>query len=294
MSFARRLLVPLVLGASLAFISGCGGNEEEETEQAPQEQSASAETGGADFGHIHGLGVSSDDRTLFVATHNGLHSVPRGSRTPELVGDTRKDVMGFSVVSPERFVGSGHPAPDEDLPPNLGLIESRDRGKTWKSISLSGEADFHVLRSSGDRVYGFDGRRGLLASTDGGRSWDERATPAPLFDLALDPRSPERLIAATEQGLFSSPDGGKTWRPVNAQIAGLLAWPSRNELYLVDGSGQVQRSSDGGRSFTAAGSAGGQPVAFISHQDDLYVALSDNTVRRSTDGGASWTVRAAP
>jgi hypothetical protein len=294
----RGFAVALILGASL-LASACGSDDEDQAaETAPQpaaQQEEQAEaTGDAApaFEHIHGLGAA--EGTLYVATHNGLFRVPRGSRKPELVGNTRKDVMGFSVISADRFVGSGHPGPGEDLPPNLGLIESRDGGKTWKSLSLSGEADFHVLRSAGEIVYGFDGAQGFTVSPNGGRTWRKRQTPAAMFDLAVDPQDRDRLVAATEAGLFASSNGGKAWRPVNQQLAGLLAWPERGTLFLVDQTGQLQRSSDGGRSFAPAGSVGGQPAAFTAQRGDLYVGLSDSTVRRSTDGGASWTVRAAP
>ena len=294
----RGLLAALVIGFAV-LVTACGSDDDERAaESAPQpaatqeHEAEAAEDTAPAFEHIHGLGAA--EGTLYVATHNGLFRVPRGSRKPQLVGDTRKDVMGFSVISADRFVGSGHPGPGEDLPPALGLIESRDGGKTWKSLSLAGEADFHVLRSAGEVVYAFDGAQGFMASPNGGRTWRKRQTPAAMFDLAVDPQDRDRLVAATEAGLFSSGNGGGTWRPVNQQLAGLLAWPERGTLFLVDQAGQVQRSSDGARTFSAAGSVGGQPGAFTAQDGDLYVGLSDSTVRRSTDGGASWTVRAAP
>jgi photosystem II stability/assembly factor-like uncharacterized protein len=200
------------------------------------------------------------------------------------------------VVGGDRFIGSGHPAPDDaNQPPNLGLIESRDAGRTWKSISLLGEADFHVLQSAGKRIYGFDGTQGrLMISSDGGRRWIQRAPPAAMFDLAIDPRDPDHIVASTERGVLSSNDAGKSWRPLRADTAGLLAWPAGDRLYLVDGQGAVQHSGDGGRRWQPAGSIGGQPVAFIAHGSDLYVALADATVKRSEDEGVSWTVRATP
>jgi hypothetical protein len=36
--------------------------------------------------------------------------------------------MGFTIVGPNRFLGSGHPDLRDDLPPLLGLIESTNRG----------------------------------------------------------------------------------------------------------------------------------------------------------------------
>jgi hypothetical protein len=273
------------------LLAACGGDDPS-VESAEEQPSGETES----VHHIHGLGVGPESGTLYVATHNGLFRASKGQQQPRRIGDSSQDIMGFSVVGPDRFIGSGHPDPaDTSSPPNLGLIESRDGGKTWQSVSLLGEADFHVLRSSGERIYGYDGTQGrLMVSSDGGREWTQRTPPAAMFDLAIDPGDPDRVVASTERGVFSSTNAGKAWRPLRADTAGLLAWPVADRLYLVDGQGQLQRSADGGRRWQPTGSIGGQPVAFIAHDSELYVALADSTVKRSTDGGETWSVRATP
>jgi hypothetical protein len=295
MASARRLcalqLAVALLGAAalLLVVAGCGDDSTvESSESRPDAETATVH-------HIHGLGVGPDSGELYVATHSGLFVAGDGEQQLRQVGDSQQDIMGFSVVGPDRFIGSGHPDPsDTDSPPNLGLIESRDGGRTWKSISLLGEADFHVLQAAGGRIYGYDGTQGLMVSSDGGRQWTQRTPPAAMFDLAVDPGDPERIVASTERGIVSSADAGKTWRPLRDDIAGLLAWPAPNALHMVDGQGQIQRSPDGGRKWEAAGNLGGQPAAFVAHGNELYAALADSTVKRSTDGGATWTVRATP
>ncbi|MGI8594369.1 MAG: F510_1955 family glycosylhydrolase [Solirubrobacteraceae bacterium] len=284
-------VLALTVAAALAFAaSGCGddGPTEAGEQAAP---SRPAGTGGLE--HIHGLGVRGD--TLYIATHAGLWAALAGQTKAMPVGTSGQDIMGFSVLGPKRFIGSGHPAPGQDQPPNLGLIESRDGGKSWRSISLLGEADFHVLESLGQRVYGFDGTQGrLMVSSDGGRSFQQRTTPAAMFSLAIDPGDPDRVVAATERGIFASSNAGRGWRPLREDVAGLLAWPAADRLYLVDGSGQLQLSRDGGRRWTSSGEVGGEPAAFLAEEAQLYIALADATVKRSADGGRSWSVRAAP
>lgn len=95
--------------------------------------------------HVHGLGVNPADEALFIATHTGLYRSGEGDSKSVRVGDSRQDTMGFTVAGADRFLGSGHPDARQDLPSLLGLIESTDAGETWESISLLGEADFHVL-----------------------------------------------------------------------------------------------------------------------------------------------------
>jgi hypothetical protein len=251
--------------------------------------------------HVHGLGVNPADGALFIATHTGLYKVDEGERKAERVGDRYQDTMGFTIVGPNRFLGSGHPdlndAREQNLPPLLGLIESTDRGESWEPISLLGEADFHVLRFAGERVYGYDASNDrLLVSGDRGRSWNQLEKPGPLVDLAVDPADERRIVVASagglEEGLFESREGGDSWKRVSEAV-GLLAWPGR--LYLIAGGGQVFASQDGGRRLEQQGEIGGQPAALVAEgPTELYAALHDGTIKRSTDGGASWVVRSTP
>lgn len=168
--------------------------------------------------HVHGLGVNPADGALFIATHTGLYRLDEGEGKAERVGGDRyQDTMGFTIVGPNRFLGSGHPdineAREQGLPPLLGLIESTDSGESWEPVSLLGEADFHVLRSVGKRVYGYDATNArLLVSADRGRAWDDVKEPGPIVDLAVDPTNRKRIVAASAgglaEGLFESRDGG--------------------------------------------------------------------------------------
>jgi hypothetical protein len=272
-----------------AMLGGCGGGDENGAPAVPISDPGPI--------HVHGLGVNPRDGALFIATHTGLFRAGAGESKASRVGDRYQDTMGFTVVGPDRFLGSGHPDGRTADPPFLGLIESDDAGRTWEPVSLRGDADFHVLEASGDVIYGFgsdyDSRRNqFLVSTDGGKTWDEREVPEPLISLAVHPREPRRLIAAGERGLYESPDGARRWVPLGGEPA-LVDWQTPGQLALVTMRGTAMTSRDG-RTWTPGGSIGGQPAAFEAEQDGLYVALHDGTVKRSTDAGRSWTVRSRP
>jgi hypothetical protein len=252
-------------------------------------------SGGADRSHVHGLGVNPTDDSLYIATHTGLFRSPRGQTTASRVRDSQQDVMGFSVLGPSTFLGSGHPGPLQGGPSNLGLIRSDDAGNSWESISLMGEADFHVLRSQDNMVYGFNANSGaLMVSDDRGCTWDERDSPGAMVDLAIDPSDPSHVIASTEQGLVASGDAARSWQTLVEDKLALLTWPAPDQLYSLDGTGHIARSRDAGIRWQARGSISAQPVAFTSGGDDLYAALADGTVKRSADGGTTWSVRVAP
>ena len=279
---ARRKVAFACLAAvaSALALAACGGDDD------------SGPSAPAAGGHIHGLGIDPSDGALFVATHNGLFRSEPGSETAEQVGESEQDTMGFSITGPEEFLGSGHPGPGQDGPPSLGLIRSADAGLSWETISLAGEADFHILRSQGERVYGFNGLNAqLMISDDGGESWQTRQPP-PLIDLAIDPDDPDRVVASTERGLALSENGADSWEPIAAEV-GLLAWPSSERLYLIDGSGAVF-AGEAGEELRRVGGIGGQPVAFApGGERGLYAALADGSVLESRDGGSSWQQRTA-
>ena len=276
--------------AALLVAAGCGD------EEGGDERPAVSDPGPV---HVHGLGINPKDGALFIATHTGLFRAGPTETKATRVGGRFQDTMGFTVVGPDRFLGSGHPDPRDDLPPFLGLIESTDAGRSWRAVSRQGESDFHALEAEGSQVYGFGSdyetrKPQFLASADGGRTWQERTIPESLIALALGPDDPDHLIASGERSLYESTDGGRRWTRL-ADGAGAVAWPARDRLYLIDGTGGVQLSADGGRRWKAVGHVGGHPAAFEAEAaDDLYVALHDGTVKRSTDGGVSWRVRSAP
>lgn len=249
--------------------------------------------------HVHALGIDPADEALFIATHTGLYRVDADAERARRVSDRHQDTMGFTVVGPGRFLGSGHPDVRDGLPSLLGLIESADAGVTWKSVSLLGEADFHVLRRAGPRLYGYDASNDrLLVSADGGEKWDELSKPGAIVDLVVSAVDPRHIVVSTvggiEEGLFRSSDAGRTWQKLGDRV-GLLAWPAESALYVVAGNGDVFVSADGGRRLDRRGELGGEPAALAGrHAQELYVAFHDGTVKRSVDGGATWTVRSTP
>jgi photosystem II stability/assembly factor-like uncharacterized protein len=224
-----------------------------------------------------------------------MFRLPPAEKELERVGDRLQDTMGFTVVGPDHFLGSGHPDfyKDEDLPPLLGLIESRDAGRTWAPRSLLGEADFHVLRADGKRVVGYDVANGrLLVSRNGGRTWRKQLLPATLVDLVPDPANPRVLLATSPARLLISRDGGKHWRSVTRKT-GLLAWPEPGRLYLLAADGRLWLSLDRGRRWQLRGSTGGLPAAFLALPGGhMYAALHGGAVKQSRDAGKSWTLRA--
>jgi photosystem II stability/assembly factor-like uncharacterized protein len=243
--------------------------------------------------HVHALAVNPRDGALFIAAHTGLFRLaPTGSKA-ERVGDRQQDTMGFTVMGPNRFLGSGHPDLRDRQPSLLGLIASKDGGESWRPVSLYGKADFHILRVRGEGVVGYDASHGrVMTSNDGGRVWRAHRFDGPLVDMVLEPGGGQ-LLATTPSQLILSRDGGRSWGGLS-EATGLLAWPRQDRLYLLAPDGRLWLSPDRGRRWRGLGEIGGNPAAFAVSGRRMYAALHDGAIKTSGDNGLSWRLLARP
>jgi hypothetical protein len=195
----------------------------------------------------------------------------------------------------DRMIACGHPPANSELPPSLGMIESRDAGKTWSEISGLGKDDFHAQFSGDSIVAGVFGAAALNVSTDDGKAFEERAAPDPLVDLEADPDSPGRLIASSQRGLITSADGGWSWRTHDPIPSMRFAWLGAGALYRIDREGPSSSAPTAAR----RGRNAVQPVA--NHRRCTPTALTTSTSPCSTAPSRSpttpvktWTARVTP
>ncbi|MHA6781837.1 F510_1955 family glycosylhydrolase [Pseudonocardia saturnea] len=274
MNRSHRRYAALVPAVALT-LAGCAGPD--------------ASTGiasGPVFAHVHGLGVDPADGAVYVASHDGLFRSGPDGLTP--AGAAGRDLMGFTIAGPGTYLSSGHPAPGDDLPNPLGLVESRDGGETWASVSLTGEVDFHALEVASGTVFGYDATNGLIrASVDGGRSWEDCSTLEAL-DIAVDPADPARVLATVQGGVAGSTDGARSFGPPTGPQLAYLSWGPDGTVYGLDLDSAVFTSSDAGITWQQVGTGpGGRPQA-VTAVDGALLAATATGVYRSDDGGVTF------
>lgn len=274
--FRRCFLAPFMTVASALALVSCSSGPS----TSPDKTAATPFVG-----HVHGLGVDPADRVLYVATHGGVFRLTGGRL--ELVADRAQDTMGFTVVGPNHFVASGHPAPtDLGRPIHLGLIESRDAAITWTELSLSGKADFHSLDQGVDGLYGYDSRSGTVMKSSDKKTWVPLMS-GEVRDLATHPTLPNLVLVTTAKGVIRIAGRDQTALPSPTGLW-FLEWPTPDLLVGVRSDGTVQQSFDAGSNWAQTGQIPGRVESFHA-AGETWFAATDLGIYTSSDRGHDWT-----
>ncbi|EGL84175.1 hypothetical protein CathTA2_0274 [Caldalkalibacillus thermarum TA2.A1] len=263
------------------------------------------------FMHVHGLSYDPQEPyDLYLSTHHGLIRIDdEGQWNWTSSAEHRHDLMSFTFRDEETMIASGHPAKASDFQDPLGVIISKDRGKTWEPIALHGEVDFHVMEvnaSDPDVIYGIDAHgSGLYRSTDGGFNWEVLETKglpedfATVFALVSDPGNPESVLAGTQRGIFKSEDGGKTWElKSNEQTfvsgKGVSKQSGMIIVYLYGQSPGLMISHDFGETWDSLnlvleGNDAVTHIAVHPSEEGVYtVGTREEHLFQTADGGENW------
>lgn len=235
-----------------------------------------------DVEHIHN--VKAFGKKVLLGTHHGLYQYfsPTDVR---MIGNQMIDVMGLAVNGTSLFA-SGHPAPGSNAKNPLGLIRSDDGGKTWRSVSLSGEVDFHALETRGKIFYGVNSGNGkLLHSQDGGKSWKDLGGMK-YEDFAIANPKKNQIYLTRDGKLFRGNDGLNTVSEIKG-IAGVRAVEVRGSELFVAAGKSLMLSTSSGRSWEKR-AAFTSEIADFSVSSNLVVVVAGNQIFTSTDGGKSF------
>ena len=194
-----------------------------------------------------------------------------------------------------------------------GVCRSTDGGKHWQALPETAKLGIVAQRDKSVRALAVDPTDGnvvyagtptgkIFKTGDGGQTWRqvyECPLPGSVSAVAVSPRRPGTVLAATTNGVVVSRDGGTTWKTAAGVggAASVAISPSDPNVFYA-GAGNVYKSVDGGGTWAACG-AGIDPKAHV-----VEVAVSPRDARAvcciatdgwsghfyaSADGGQTWT-----
>lgn len=254
--------------------------------------------------------------------------------------------IGCVTIAPSNhntiWVGTGENVGGRHVGYGDGVYKSLDGGKTFTNMGLTesehiarilvhpGDPDIVYVASQGP-LWSAGGQRGLYRTTNGGQTWNQVLAKGPytgVTDVAMDPRDPDVLYAATHQrhrtvwalidggpetGIFKSIDAGETWRELKNGLPGqdkgkigLAVSPIHPDVVyatieLAEHTGGFWRSEDAGESWTRMSDyiAGGtgphyyQEIYCDPHRFDV-VYHANVRLGRTEDGGKTWDAAESP
>lgn len=276
---------------------------------------------------IYGLAIdrSTSPRTLYAATRFGgvFKSTDGGLNwRPVNTGLTSLGPPGSAFDQSQTIaIDQVHPA-TVVVSTGAGVFRSTDGGVAWSAsdAGLSANSAVRILLddSSGATSRMFAGSTdGLFRSDDGAASWVSLASPADIFDIAVDPTTtPHGLYVVAGDSLWSSADDGATWMristypfPLPDAVTSVAIDPRTTPatLYVADaqavesGVEPIWRSADTGVTWTSLNLRSSLGPSLQENPYKLRIdssttpstlyAANQGGVFASADGGTSWTLQ---
>jgi photosystem II stability/assembly factor-like uncharacterized protein len=221
------------------------------------------------------------------------------------------DIVAYLGSSNVIYVGGMSHYSDTKNESVKGLLyRSNDGGETWDSLWTPDSMWFQCLAidSSSGNIYagtaGGDVSRiyKIYRSTDGGNIWEETSGweyyANPIFDIAIDPISPNILYAGTGGAVFKSTDYGASWIPraiIPFAYTLLIDPDSTNIIYAGSGgpyadSGGVswERIGLGDHPITSLVGKFGTSKTIYAGTGGEFLETGGRGIFYSTDNGESW------
>ena len=184
-----------------------------------------------------------DHRGIWAGVEVGgvFHSADGGESWNKLAAlggsDSGLDIHGIAI-------SAGRPKKILVTTPK-GIWTSTDEGRSWTAHGFRFAGQEHgaytrgvavkpgdpdvIFVGNGNVVFGDKGE--VQRSTDGGRTWEALALPAPpnstVYGFATHPSDPDTIVTNSLYGyLYVSRDGGDSWRKINRELSEVraLAW----------------------------------------------------------------------
>ena len=229
----------------------------------------------------HGVAVGEEGLILYTADGGGeWHRSKSGFK---------RDLSGVAMLSPTVAVAVG----------SRGLVlQTTDGGESWKTVT-SGTDEYLGAVDFADEQSGLAvGWSTILATDDGGNTWERRSIPDGvgdcwLADVAYADHSLVAIVGSLGVTLTSS-DGGRNWSSIRSsttQNLNAIAWSDPRHATAVGDKGFILRSEDGGLTWAATLSGTEEnlsDIAYINSREGVAGGQC-GILLYTDDGGSTWT-----
>jgi photosystem II stability/assembly factor-like uncharacterized protein len=194
-----------------------------------------------------------------------------------------------------------------------GVFNTNDGGQTWATLNTGSTARARAVYAPSASVVMVIGPTGVRRSTDSGGSFAAvKGDAVSRTVLEGVDRAGSAIVAWGPQNVIKSTDKGKTWstvlkpgkyvkkgkRKVNTLGVRNVDFTDAKNGFLLDGSGRLWRTANGGKSWTelpGVGTSTARGMSFSSSKKGYLVISTFGDVRtptgfllRTEDGGATW------
>ncbi|MCB2221765.1 MAG: choice-of-anchor D domain-containing protein [Bacteroidetes bacterium] len=179
------------------------------------------------------------------------------------------------------------------------VIKTTDGGSTWEQLTpegIPGLQGCSFLDLNTGFAVGWDGY--MIKTTDGGSTWDTIVVQPNIWQM-VDVEFwdyDHGIVTAWTDGTFVTDDGGLTWTAATGITTApqMIEYADENTVFLVGGEDRINRSTDGGYTWSEVYSTGvpGNILLGVDFlNSDFGIATGDyGHVLTTTDGGDSWVL----
>ena len=187
---------------------------------------------------------------------------------------------------------------------DTAVYRSADGGNTWNQVlGPSRNAGLQVLFDPANGSIAYASLDTVYKSTDGGNTWatangmGSNVLPTgTLFSLGIAPSNPSALYASgnpsSGANTFKSVDGGQNWTPLPDSPWGEVVVDPTDPNVVFVGSAGLERSTDGGSTWTLLDGGGGGyhgGIAFSADASRLYLGSEWGVWVANNVTNSGWT-----
>lgn len=251
---------------------------------------------GADFSPV-GSRLSGSFSNLRSVYGGRAYAPGRDGRVARTVDGGRSwTAFGVSTAGDIRDVSFPVPAIGYALDLGGSLLRTDNAGESWRILDTGSPSTAQAVVALDARRVVLIGPRGVRRSTNAGASFgaskSKAVRRASLFDAD---RVGSAVVAYGTRSVAISRDGGKRWSKIRTPRGKIaqVDFVSRRRGFLLQQSGRILTTANGGRRWRALPAVGTRAITGIAFTDARrgYAVRDseDGVALRTEDGGRSWT-----